>query len=190
MTISGKRNASLFRVAALDDPVLLNGTRLCGTNAAPEPVTFIVISIPTPAIDNVQLRAMGVFSGAEPPKGVERPQFCGNYNFEPAGKRDSTPTPPPAIDPAYLGFRAPSPAACRTDDRTAFRITPKGISSYEEQCEIKQASSDGAEWLVCLSCASEGYDSTIILRWRLMPNGRLRETQKGWTSEYIRCKYN
>jgi hypothetical protein len=99
-------------------------------------------------------------------------------------------TPALAIDPAYLGFWAPSPKACRADERTAFRITPKGISSYEEGCEINQASPDGAGWLVRLSCASEGYDSTVTLRWQLMPNGRLRETMKGRTSEYIRCKDN
>ena len=52
-------------------------------------MTFIVISIPHPATGNVELRAMDVFSGAEPPKGVETQHFCGNYNFEPAGKPDS-----------------------------------------------------------------------------------------------------
>jgi len=37
-------------------------------------------------------------------------------------------TPALALDPAYLGVRAPNAASCRADDRTAFRITPKGIS--------------------------------------------------------------
>jgi hypothetical protein len=97
-------------------------------------------------------------------------------------------TPALAIDPAYLGLWAPSPEACRPDDRTAFRITPKGISGRELECETKQASSDSSGWLVRLRCGSEGTDSTITLRWRLMPNGHLHEDQKGGKSyDYVRC---
>ena len=101
------------------------------------------------------------------------------------------PTPALAIDPAYLGLWAPSPEAGKTDARTAFRITPKGISGVELECETKQASSDGSSWLVRLWCGSEGTDSTITVRWRLMPNGHLHEDQKGGKSyDYIRCKAN
>jgi hypothetical protein len=99
-------------------------------------------------------------------------------------------TPALAIDPAYLGFWAPSPGACRADDRTAFRITPRGISGWEFECKMKQASSDGAGWLVHLSCGAEGNDYTLTLRWHLAPNGHLRETQKGKSQEYVRCKDN
>jgi len=100
-------------------------------------------------------------------------------------------TPALAIDPAYLGLWAPSPEACRPDDRTAFRITPKGISGRELECETKQASSDNSGWLLRLWCGSEGTDSTITLRWRLMPNGHLHEDQKGAKSyDYVRCKEN
>jgi hypothetical protein len=98
-------------------------------------------------------------------------------------------TPALAIDPAYLGLWAPSPEACKPDDRTAFRITPKGISGRELECETKQASSDSSGWLVRLWCGSEGTDSTITLRWRLIPNGHLHEDQKGGKSyDYVRCK--
>jgi hypothetical protein len=87
VTVWGKRNASLFRVTAPDDPILLNGKRLCG-RSAPQPVTFIVISRPPPAVANLEIRAMDVFSGAEPPKGVDDPHYCGNYNFELTLKHD------------------------------------------------------------------------------------------------------
>jgi hypothetical protein len=98
-------------------------------------------------------------------------------------------TPAMAIDAAYLGVWAPSPEACNADDRTAFRITPKGISGRELECETKQASADGAGWRVRLWCGSEGYDSTITLRWRLAPDGHLHETQKGGKSyDYVRCR--
>jgi hypothetical protein len=39
-----------------------------------------------------------------------------------------------------------------------------------------------------LSWAAEGAESTDIWRWRLAPDGHLRETQKGQTSDYVRCK--
>jgi hypothetical protein len=100
-------------------------------------------------------------------------------------------TPALAIDPAYLGLWSLSLDECSADDRTAFRITPKGISGKELECEIKQQSSDGGGWRVRLWCGSEGYDSTLTLRWRLMPNGRLHEDQKGGKSyDYVRCKDN
>jgi hypothetical protein len=98
-------------------------------------------------------------------------------------------TPALAIDPAYLGVWAPILEACNPDDRTAFRITLKGISGRELECETKQESSDGAGWRVRLWCGSEGADSTITLRWHLAPDGRLREDQEGGKSyEYVRCK--
>jgi hypothetical protein len=97
-------------------------------------------------------------------------------------------TPALAIDPAYVGVWAPSPEACKDAGSTAFRITPNGIYGREWQCKIQQASSDGAAWLVRLSCAAEGNEYGLNLRWQLAPNGRLRETQKGQLSEYGRCK--
>lgn len=96
-------------------------------------------------------------------------------------------TPALAIDSAYVGVWAPSAEACKADDRTAFRITPKGADGKEWQCDIKKASQDGAGWRVRLSCAAEGNEYTLILRWHLTPDGRLRETNKGKTHEYVRC---
>jgi hypothetical protein len=186
LTLWGKRNASLFRVTAPDDPVLLHGARLCG-NRPPQPVTFIAISILPPDVGTLDLRAMDVFSGAEPPKGVEDTHFCANFNFELAATPDGISTPA-AIDPAYVGVWAPYPGACRADDRTAFRLRPKGISGREFECQLEQASSDRAGWLVRLSCAAEGNEYTLNLRWQLTPNGRLRETQKGQSTEYVRCR--
>lgn len=97
-------------------------------------------------------------------------------------------TPALAIDPAYLGVWAPSAQECTGDDRTAFRITPQGMSGREIECETKAESSDSDGWLVRLWCGQEGVDLTLTLRWRLEPDGRLREVQEdGKRYEYIRC---
>ncbi len=84
-----------------------------------------------------------------------------------------------AIDAAYLGFWALSPEGCNADDRNSFRLTSKGISGRELECETKQASSDGSGWRMRLWCGSEGSEYFLDVRWQLMPNGRLHETQKG-----------
>jgi hypothetical protein len=38
-----------------------------------------------------------------------------------------------------------------------------------------------------LACAAEGSEYTLNLRWRLAPDGRLREIQKEQSTEYVRC---
>jgi hypothetical protein len=94
-----------------------------------------------------------------------------------------------AIDAVYLGVWAPSPQECTGDDRTAFRITAQGMSGREIECETKQESSDSEGWLVRLWCGQEGVDLNLTLRWRLEPDGRLREVQEdGKVYEYIQCK--
>ena len=35
--------------------------------------------------------------------------------------------------------------------------------------------------------AAEGSEYTLNLRWRLAPDGRLREIQKEQSTEYVRC---
>ena len=86
-TVGQKVDASLFRVTAPADPVLLNGNRLCG-GPVPQPVTFIVVAQLPPQPPSIpELRVLDVFSGAETPKEEGGRHFCGNYNFEPASKR-------------------------------------------------------------------------------------------------------
>ena len=97
-------------------------------------------------------------------------------------------TPAWALDPAYLGVWAPNPKACRDGGREAFRITQKAVYGREWRCDIKQASSDGAGWVVHLACAVEGTDSTKTWRWQLTPNGRLHEKQEDQSADYVRCK--
>lgn len=95
-----------------------------------------------------------------------------------------------AIPPAYLGIWAPSPQECTGDDRTAFRITPQGMSGREIECETKQESLDSdGWWFVRLWCGQEGVDLNLILGWRLAADGLLHEVQEdGKSYEYIRCK--
>ena len=98
----------------------------------------------------------------------------------------AAPSPALAIDPAYLGFWAEDATACTPYE--AFRITPEGFSAREENCRTTEAHKEGKGWVVRLRCAAEGLDSTITLRWQLGRDGRLRETQDGRTSTYVRCK--
>jgi hypothetical protein len=90
-----------------------------------------------------------------------------------------------AIDPAYLGYWAENATACTPHD--AFRITPEGFSAREANCRTKEAHKEGKGWVLRLQCASEGSDSNVTLHWWLEQDGRLRETQNGQTTTYVRC---
>jgi hypothetical protein len=83
---SGKKTATLYRVTAPADPVLVHGNRLCGA-----PVTFIAIWKPDLVGSDIDPRAMAAFSGNAPPTVAGGPNFCGTYNYE-AGR----PIPAPA----------------------------------------------------------------------------------------------
>jgi hypothetical protein len=92
-----------------------------------------------------------------------------------------------AIDPAYLGVWAREPGNCDLSGAGPFRITPKGITGHEFDCTTKRAIPNGGGWLVHLSCAGEGDTYNLTLRWKILPDGHLRETAKGKVVEYMRC---
>ena len=75
-------SATLFRVTAPDDPVLLSGHRLCG-GKPPHPVTFIAVWRPAHPRGGVDLRTIAAFSGGERPTRAAGPDFCGTYIYEP-----------------------------------------------------------------------------------------------------------
>jgi hypothetical protein len=83
-------SATLYRVTAPADPVLLHGNRLCGGPAA-QGVTFIVVWKPARVASDVDPRSMAAFSGDVRPTAAGGPGFCGTYNYEAGG-----PTPLPA----------------------------------------------------------------------------------------------
>ena len=97
-------------------------------------------------------------------------------------------TPALAVDQAYLGAWAPDPAKCNFSGSGPFRITAKGIEGHEFTCTTKRTTSDSAGLLMNLSCADEGNTYDLTLRWKIMPNGHLRETTKEKVVEYVRCK--
>ncbi len=97
-------------------------------------------------------------------------------------------TPALAIDQAYVGVWAPSAEACTADDRSPFRVTSNGIDGREWGCNVKRAARDRVGWLLHLSCAAEGNEYVLNLRWHLSPDGHLHETNKGKLYEYVRCK--
>jgi len=86
----GTVSATLYKVTAPDDPVLLHGSRLCG-GRAPQPVTFIAIWKPALVGSDVDPRSMAAFSGSVRPTVAGGPGFCGTYTYEAGG-----PTPLPA----------------------------------------------------------------------------------------------
>jgi hypothetical protein len=75
-------SATLFRVTAPEDPVLLSGHRLCG-GEPPHPVTFIAVWRPAHVRGSVDLRTVAAFSGGEQPTRAGGPDFCGTYIYEP-----------------------------------------------------------------------------------------------------------
>jgi hypothetical protein len=99
-----------------------------------------------------------------------------------------------ALDPAYVGHWADGTEACRVakeypETFPGFRITPTGMTTYNTRCSFTQQTRDGDGWKVRLSCVLvEGGKSTDNLRWQIMPDGRLRETQQNRkTIDYVRC---
>ena len=74
-------SATLFRVTAPDDPVLLSGHRLCG-GEPPHPVWR-----PVHLRGSVDLRTIAAFSGGERPTRAGGPDFCGTYIYEPGQSR-------------------------------------------------------------------------------------------------------
>jgi hypothetical protein len=73
--VHGKKvNATLYRVTAPDDPLLLNGNRLCG-GRPPQPVTFIAVWKPALIGADVDPRGIAAFSGNARPTMARRPEF-------------------------------------------------------------------------------------------------------------------
>jgi hypothetical protein len=170
--------AEVYRVTTPEAVPPYGGNTLCDGKK----VAFFLVWTDT----KFDVRQLAPFSG--PQFKVRSPDDCGRFAYGVASAPVSAPAPTQAIDPSYLGVWAPDPGACRADDRTVFRITPKELHGPEWSCAIKQASSEGGGWLVRLSCASEGNEYSLTLRWRLGPGGRLHESQKGKSSAYVRCK--
>jgi hypothetical protein len=97
-------------------------------------------------------------------------------------------TPAFAVDRAYIGAWAPDSGKCDFSGSGPFRITAKGIEGHEFTCTTKPATSESAGLPVYLSCAGEGDTYNLTLRWKITPNGNLRETTKEKVVEYVRCK--
>jgi hypothetical protein len=61
------------------------------------------------------------------------------------------------------------------------------MSGREFAFKTTRSSHDKNGWRLRLSCSGEGDKYTLDVRWRVLKNGRLRETIKGKTVEYERC---
>jgi hypothetical protein len=87
---SGKKTATLYRVTAPGNPILLQGARLCG---GPQAVTFIAVWKPDLVGSDIDPRAMAPFSGGVRPTVAGGPGFCGTYNYEAGGATPRPATP-------------------------------------------------------------------------------------------------
>src|SRR4051812_1675133 len=96
-------------------------------------------------------------------------------------------TPAFAVDQAYLGYWIVNVEGCRPDELAGFRITPTGMTADKTRCNFIKQTRDGHGWKVRLSCVIEGGKSTVNLRWQMLPDGHLRETDSGQTTDYVRC---
>jgi hypothetical protein len=70
-------SATLYKVTAPDDPLLLHGNRLCG-GRAPQPVTFIAIRKPALVGSDIDPRSLAAFSGSVRPTVAGRPGLLRN----------------------------------------------------------------------------------------------------------------
>ena len=80
---NGERvDATLYRVTAPADLVLLAGNHLCGGTGRPAGATYVVLWRPAPIGGDVDPRSMAVFSGKSAPKSDDDPTSCGTFNYE------------------------------------------------------------------------------------------------------------
>jgi hypothetical protein len=159
--------ATLFRVAAPDDPVLLSGNRLCGVRS-PRPVTFLAVWAPARLKGGVDLRTIAVFSGSEQPTGAGNSGFCGTYSYEPGG------TPVIHAEPAAAkgGIRCPSIFRGKSFMQVTVYEGPPSL-----QVALKPLQDDAAEDSNRKQPVS-GWD-----RWKLIP----RTNNRHYT---LVCHYN
>lgn len=74
--------ATVLRLQAPADVVLLNHNRLCGTAAKPRSATHVVLWRPEPLSAGEAPRAMAAFSGERAPTTTSDPSLCGVFYFE------------------------------------------------------------------------------------------------------------
>lgn len=90
-----------------------------------------------------------------------------------------------ALDEGYLGTWSRNGGVCGTD--SWMHIGENGLAGHEFACSTKRSKWDGKSWRVTFACSAEGSDYTLQVRWRLLKDGRLRETIDGTVRDYKRC---
>lgn len=90
-----------------------------------------------------------------------------------------------AIDADYIGEWSPKGGVCEFDE--LFSITRDGMTGQEFACTTKRSGRSMHGWILQLECSAEGGNYTLNISWRLLKNGRLRQTIKAKTLEFRRC---
>lgn len=90
-----------------------------------------------------------------------------------------------AMDDALLGRWAYKAGSCEED--MTFKIAKDGLSGAEFYCAPQRIRREKGGWKIQFSCSGEGNEYVLRVHWRLLKNGRLRETSGGKTKDYTRC---
>lgn len=94
--------------------------------------------------------------------------------------------PSSAFDRNYVGAWS---ATARCDDDMTDRITRDGWSGTEFSCKTLRSKREKGGWRVNFTCAAEGENYAISVHWRLLKNGRLRQSIAGRkTVDFFRCE--
>jgi len=75
-------DAILFEIQPADDPILLNGNRICGNAKSRIQATQLVAWRSEPMGSDIEPRTMAIFSGHTRPKASDDKDICGTYSFE------------------------------------------------------------------------------------------------------------
>ena len=94
-------------------------------------------------------------------------------------------TPGMALDNNYVGSWSASP---KCEDDMTIRITHKEYSGIEFGCRLLKSTRENGGWRAKFSCAGEGEEYSLSIHWKILKNGRLRQSIAGRrTVEMGRC---
>jgi hypothetical protein len=89
-----------------------------------------------------------------------------------------------AIDGKILGSWSASP---KCEDDMTVHIKRNEYSGVEFACRILKTKRDKGGWRATLRCTGEGEEYSQSVHWRMLKNGRLRQSIDGRTIEMRRC---
>lgn len=93
--------------------------------------------------------------------------------------------PAQAVDKSIIGSWSASPK-CEAD--MTVHIRRKEFEGVDQVCSFRRVKREKSGWRVTLRCVGGGEDYSMDVHWRLLKNGRLRQSADGLrTIEMRRC---